>query len=88
MSGRHRFSYLRLIVPGYQGDLRRFGDHVRGEMNHHVNLPRILPRGDAGLMDKYQRVQGSVVAGLLRDGHIHYSVEDDETRDGVDDFDV
>lgn len=79
MLGRHRFGYLCLIVPGYQGDLRRFGDHVCGEMSHHVDLPRILPRCDAGLMDKYQRVQGSIVAGLLRDGDVHDSVEDDET---------
>lgn len=79
MLGRHRFSYLCLIVAGYQRDLRRFGDHVRGEMSHHVDLPWILPWGDAGLMDKYQRVESSVVAGLLLDGDIHYSVEDDET---------
>lgn len=37
-----------------------------------MDLPRILPRGDAGLMDKYQCVQSSIVLGLLREGDIHY----------------
>ena len=48
--------HLRLILSGDQGDLRWFRDHVRGELSHQVDLSRILPRGDAGLMDEHERV--------------------------------
>lgn len=71
-------SYLCLTVHRYQGDLRWLGNHVRGEMSHHVDLSGILPRRDAGLMDKYQRVQSSIVAGLRGNGDVYDSVEDGE----------
>lgn len=45
--------HLCLILSGYQRDLRRFRDHVGGEMSQQVDLSWILPRGDASLMDKY-----------------------------------
>lgn len=40
-----------------------------------MDLSRILPRGDAGLMDKYERKQGSIVTRLLREGDVYYSGE-------------
>lgn len=71
-------NYLCLLIHRYQGDLRWLGNHIRGEMSHHVDLPGILPRRDTGLMDKYQRVQSSIVAGLCGDGDVYHSVEDGE----------
>lgn len=68
--------YLCLLVHRYQGDLRWLGDHIRSEMSYQVDLPGILPRRDTGLMDKYQRVQSSIVAGLCGDGDVNDSVED------------
>lgn len=63
-------SYLCFVFHRDQGDLGRLGNHVGGELSHHVDLPGVLPRRHARLVDKDQRVEGSVVPGLRGDGDV------------------